>query len=158
MNSTGKAVLIGAASVGGLFLLTNIAKANSLYNRFEVVPSINVHNVGIGGLVLNVDAKIINPSNGQIKVRKPTIKLWSEDKKTLLGMSDVYSEIQTLEKWSDITFSNMRISIPVLSLPSSILSALKNGYIKMVVEVITTVNGLTVEKEEIVELSIPKLW
>ncbi|WP_375559085.1 hypothetical protein ACE193_15255 [Bernardetia sp. OM2101] len=154
MNSNTKSILAitGATVVGGI-LLTKILKTNSLYKNFEVLPDISVHNIGFDGVVINANAKIVNSSNGSVKLRKPTIKLWNEDKTKLLGISDAYQDVERLESWSSLWFKNIRINIPLLSLPSNVLTLLKDGYLKMIVETILTVEGVTISKEETVELT-----
>lgn len=155
MNSNTKSILVitAATAIGGI-LLSKILKTKSLYKNFEVLPEISVHKVGFDGIIINADAKVVNSSNGRVKLRKPTIKLWNEDKTKLLGISDAYQEEQTLESWSSLWFRNIRIGIPLLSLPSNVLTLLKDGYLKMIVETILTVEGVTLSKEETVELTL----
>jgi hypothetical protein len=121
----------------------NIDRAQA---ELEVVPTINIHKLGLDGLTVRVDALLKNPTGASFKIKYPFIKLTHKD--VLLGSSQSVDKDIQIPAFGQVMIKNIMVNVPPISFFSvsyDIIKALMNKQpIVLAISVTTTAYlGLT---------------
>jgi hypothetical protein len=137
MNNIAK-LLIGTGVVltGGYLLQMRRTSAN-----LETEISAKIHSIKLSGILIRIDAKLKNPTNGTLKLKYPFVKLIY--KGSTIGTSQVVNQDITLPAYGEANIESILINIPltgILSVAMDLLKSLKTGAgITVVIAIITTI-------------------
>lgn len=130
---------IGAVVVGGIAYVRRLTRTA---NELIVVPTVKIHKLTLQGLILRVDVKLKNPTQGQVKFKFPFVKLMYKD--AAIGSSQSIDKDILIPKYGEVFIDAIMIDIPLLgvfSLANDLLKAVESGEgVKMTVKTISTID------------------
>ena len=137
MNKLTK-ILIGTGVVltGGYLFRMNRTSAN-----LEIEVNSQLLSLKISGLMVRINAKIKNPTDGTLKIKYPFVKL--AYKGDTVGSSQVINQDITIPKYGEANIEGIMINIPltgIFSVAMDLLKSLKTGAgVKVMIKVVTTI-------------------
>ena len=137
MNNLTK-ILIGTGVVltGGYLFRMNRTSAN-----LEIEVNSQLLSLKISGLMVRINAKIKNPTDGTLKIKYPFVKL--AYKGDTVGSSQVINQDITIPKYGEANIEGIMINIPltgIFSVAMDLLKSLKTGAgVKVMIKVVTTI-------------------
>ena len=137
MNNLTKILLgTGVVLTGGYLIKMGRTSAN-----IQTEVTSKIHSLKFSGIIIRVDAKLKNPTDGTLKIKYPFVKL--SYKNSSIGSSQVINQDITLPSYGEANIEGIMINIPltgVFSLAMDLLKSLKNGNgVKVMIQVITTI-------------------
>ena len=137
MNNLTK-ILLGAGAVltGGYLLRMSRTSAN-----LETEVNAKIHSLTLSGIVIRVDAKLKNPTDGTLKIKYPFVKVGYKD--STIGSSQVLNQNITIPPFGEANIEGIMINIPLLGLFSvalDLIKSIKSGAgVKVMITVVSTI-------------------
>ena len=137
MNNLTKILLgTGVVLTGGYLLKMSRTSAN-----IETEIKAKIHSLKLSGIMIRVDAKLKNPTDGTLKLKYPFVKLSFKD--STIGSSQVVNQDITIPSYGEANIEGIMINIPltgIFSVAMDLLKSLKTSEgVKVSVKVITTI-------------------
>jgi hypothetical protein len=150
-----KQIVIGAGALAAIAGATYLLKLNRLSNELESVTKVAIHKVSLGGIDLQINVKLKNPSGGSLKVKHPFVKLTYEDK--TIASSTIRDKDIEIPKFSEVDLNPIMVNISFLTLATTVPHLLKEyrekGTLNLVVKTVTTINdNLPYTKTDVITL------
>lgn len=129
MNTLTKILLgTGVVVTGGYLLRLGRASANIESELF-----VKVHSVNTSGVIIRVDAKLKNPTDGSLKFKYPFINIYYNN--VGIATSQAVNEDITLPKYGEANINNILIRIPIADALSVSFDLIKSLLLKKEVKV-----------------------
>jgi hypothetical protein len=100
-----------------------------------------IHSLTLSGIVIRVDAKLKNPTDGTLKIKYPFVKVGYKD--STIGSSQVLNQNITIPSFGEANIEGIMINIPLLGLFSvalDLIKSIKSGAgVKVMITVVTTI-------------------
>lgn len=103
--------IIGGGLVAGTVSLLAMSNTGS---QLETVASGRIHKLTLSGVIVRVDIRMKNPTNGKLKLRFPFIKLSHGD--STIGSSKPLNTVVEIPKHGEAVAKDITIEIPYTSL------------------------------------------
>lgn len=136
-------IVIGSVVGAGVYVAVAYFKdLKRAQAELQVVPSVSIHKLDLGGLTVRVDALLKNPTGASFKIKYPLIELSHNN--TLVGSSQSVNKDITIPAYGQVIIKGIMVEIPVISFFSvmaDIVKALMNKQpIAFTVDIITTLD------------------
>ena len=137
MNNLTKILLgTGVVLTGGYLLKMSRTSAN-----IETEIKAKIHSLKLSGIMIRVDAKLKNPTDGTLKIKYPFVKLSFQN--STIGSSQVVNQNITIPSFGEANIEGVMINIPltgIFSVAMDLLKSLKTGTgVKVMIKVVTTI-------------------
>ena len=137
MNNLTKILLgTGVVITGGYLIKMGRTSAN-----IQTEVTSKIHSLKFSGIIIRVDAKLKNPTDGTLKIKYPFVKL--SYKNSSIGSSQVINQNITLPSYGEANIEGIMINIPltgIFSVAMDLLKSLKTGAgVKVMIKVVTTI-------------------
>lgn len=123
-----KAIVIGTvAGAGIIWLVTELLPKKKVGDKLDTVTRVNVHSIKANGITLRIDATLKNPTEGELTIKQPYIKLKYGAKD--LGTSKLENKKVVIEPYKEKDIDPIYLTVPLmglLTLGSGLLKALKD--------------------------------
>ena len=103
--------IIGGGLIAGTVSLLSMSNTGS---QLETVASGRIHKLTLSGVIVRVDIKLKNPTNGKLKLRFPFIKLSHGD--STIGSSKPLNTVLEIPQHGEAVAKDIEIEIPYASL------------------------------------------
>lgn len=117
-----KTVLGIGVVIGGIALLKKGAGLSNFYKKMNYYISAKLHSITWGGIVVKVNITIANPTDTEVKMTKPFVRIYSGDIE--VGHSDPENVEIVVLPHSSTKIENISITIPW---GTEILKIIKNA-------------------------------
>jgi hypothetical protein len=123
------ALVLGTAAGAGLiyWIATEILPKKKVGDKLDTATKVNVHSIKADGVTLRIDAILKNPTEGELTIKQPYIKLLFGNKD--LGNSKIENKLVTIAPYAETPMDPIYFTIPLmglLTLGSGLLKALKD--------------------------------
>lgn len=142
MNLTNKVIagtVIGAGLIATVSYLNNMNRAQA---ELQVVPNVMIHQLGLDGLTIRVDALLKNPTKASFRIKYPFIEIINKD--VLVGSSDVVNKDIKIPPFGQVLIQGVLVKIPVTSFFSVVYDMVKalvnKQSVTLTVAVVTTID------------------
>jgi hypothetical protein len=137
MNNLTKILLgTGVVLTGGYLLKMSRTSAN-----IETEIKAQINSLKLSGMIIRVDAKLKNPTDGTLKIKYPFVKI--AYKGSTIGSSQVIDKDITIPSYGEANIEGIMINIPltgILSVAMDLFKSLKNKEgVKVIIKVVTTI-------------------
>ena len=170
MNKTGTILLIGGAATALVVGIVHVVKTSGIADRLDIIlENFSIKSQKLSGLgisfkapkiIFNADLKINNPSDNDLVITKPYLKVFYRDNVSPIGVSNPSGQTYTLKaKHStpisvDVEFSALNV-LPVMpDFLKYIASRFKGTSSTRNVKVEMLVSGNGINTKEITEIAI----
>ena len=137
--------IIGGGLVAGTVSLLAMRNTG---NQLETVASGRIHKLTLTGVIVRVDIKMKNPTNGKLKLRFPFIKLSHGD--STIGSSKSLNTVIEIPQHGEGVAKDIEIEIPYMSLifgAAGLIKEFKSGNALKVQIITKTAAILALNKE-----------
>lgn len=138
--------IIGGGLIAGTVSLLSMSNTGS---QLETAASGRIHKLTLTGVIVKVDIRMKNPTNGKLKLRFPFIKLSHGD--STIGSSTPLNTVIEIPKHGEGVAKDITIEIPYISILFSakdLVSEFKSGK-AVKVQVITKTAAILAFNKEI---------
>ncbi len=112
-----------AFGAGILILIGSVAKAANSTKKVVITPKANLHSIGLTNIKIRVDLNLRNPTDTDVKIKHPFIKLTYNDKD--LGSSKPENKNLSIPKLGELDTDPIFIEIPIFQLIGALGDVIK---------------------------------
>ena len=112
--------VLGAGAIAGWSYINNLKKAGA---ELIVLPKATLRQLSWGGLTIQVDVLLKNPTKGNFSVKFPFVKLLYKD--TTVGSSQAVNKEIKVPAYGEVLIDKILVQIPLTSAFSVVFSMIK---------------------------------